>query len=108
MPPHSIFSGAVIDALRVLVIRIGPRATPEVMAQQLAILKLRRGTHLTAAERIGLEVFATVVWALHRHERELIAAKAAEKQKVEKPALLPVEDTTLRPVAGPLDTWGGA
>ncbi|MGR6465430.1 hypothetical protein [Rhizobium sp. PAMB 3182] len=82
------------------------RATPAVMAQQLVITGHREKGPLQPAEEAGLNAFLTVLVdldALAAAEAARAAAEAAEPV-ARKP--VPIEETTLETVDGPLDTWG--
>lgn len=88
-----------------LVRKIGSRATPEVLAQQLVIGKHRQSAALTKAEEIALKAFASVLIDLDEYaasERARIEAEAAEKPK---PRAVPIDETNGELTDGPMDTW---
>lgn len=95
---------AVSDLVE-LVRKIGSRATPEVLAQQLVIGKHRQSAALTKAEEIALKAFASVLIDLDEYaasERARIEAEAAEKPK---PQTVPIDETNGELTDGPMDTW---
>lgn len=95
---------AVSDLVE-LVRKIGSRATPEVLAQQLVIGKHRQSAALTKAEEIALKAFASVLIDLDEYaasERARIEAEAAEKPK---PRAVPIDETNGELTDGPMDTW---
>ncbi len=96
---------ALLD-LAVFVRKIGRRATPDVIGQQLKILGHRASPDLSEPERIAFGAFAHVLV-------ELDAFAAAEAERARKAAEtpaeippLPIEDTTMETVDNALDTWG--
>jgi hypothetical protein len=105
MARHSIFSDAIVLELNDFVRRIGERATPEVMAQQLLIRRLRDTTELTTPQRMALEIFGIVARAFHKREDELEAELARRIRPVEPAPPMPIDETTLEPVDGPMETW---
>lgn len=87
-----------------LVRRIGPRATPDVLAQHLVITKHRQSAELTKAEELGLKAFASILI-------DLDDFAAAEKKRLEdlaaetpKPRPVPIEDTNMELVDDPMAT----
>ena len=98
---------AVYEDMAEFVRQIGERATPDVLAQQLVIKKHRAAAEISEPERIAFTAFSTVLLGLDRfvaRERERIERKNAPKEK-RRP--VPIDETTLETVDGPLDTWGG-
>lgn len=97
---------AVYDDMAAFVRQIGERATPEVLAQQLVIKKHRASAEISEPERIAFSAFSTVLLGLDRfvaRERERIAK---ENAPAEKRRPVPIDETTLETVDGPMDTWG--
>lgn len=88
-----------------LVRRIGPRATPDVLAQHLVITKHRQSAELTKAEELGLKAFAAILIDLDDYtaaEKKRLEDLAAEKPK---PRPVPIEDTTMETVDDPMARW---
>ncbi|CDZ67648.1 Hypothetical protein NGAL_HAMBI2605_59290 [Neorhizobium galegae bv. orientalis] len=96
----------VIGDLAAFVRKIGGRATPEVLAQQLVILKHRQTAELSRPEQIALKVFGSVLMELDQFAAEEKARFEAAKAPKAQPVPIPIEDTTMEPVDGPMDTWG--
>lgn len=95
-------------AVAAFVRKVGPeRAVLDVVASQLKILGFIDDVDLHPAERLALTVFIGTLSAIDTYEvAELAiaeAAVAAERRTV--PARLPVDETTLEPVDGPMETW---
>jgi hypothetical protein len=104
--PHALEKERTIGDLAEFVRKIGPRATPEVLAQQLVILKHRSDADLSRPEGIALKVFSTVLMELDQFAAEEKARAEAAAAKPEERKPIPIEDTTLETVDGPFDTWG--
>ncbi|PZR81157.1 MAG: hypothetical protein DI537_38575 [Stutzerimonas stutzeri] len=101
----SAFSYEAAKDLQDFIRKIGRRATPEILAQQLVITKHRQSAELTPAEHIGLKTFIAVLLDLEDFaaaEKKRLEELAAEKPE---PKPLPIEDTTMETVAGTLDTF---
>jgi len=97
-------SREAVSELVDLVRQIGPRATPEVMAQHMVIRKHRQSAELTKAEEIGLKAFASILI-------DLDDFAAAEKKRLEdlsaekpKPKPVPIDETNMELVDGPMAT----
>ena len=91
-------------ALQDFVCKIGRRATPEILAQQLVITKHRQSAELTPAEHIGLKTFIAVLLDLNDFaaaEKKRLEELAAEKPT---PRPVPIEDTTMETVDDPMAT----
>lgn len=87
-----------------LVRRIGPRATPDVLAQHLVITKHRQSAELTKAEELSLKAFAAILIDLDDYaaaEKKRLEDLAAEKPT---PRPVPIEDTTMEIVDDPMAT----
>jgi hypothetical protein len=85
--------------------RLGRNATPDVLATQLMIKKLRDSNELTTPERIALQTFITVLLDLDEYaaaEKARIDAEATEKPT---PRPVPIEDTTMELVDDHDATW---
>ncbi|MCZ7500711.1 hypothetical protein [Agrobacterium sp. ST15.13.015] len=85
--------------------RIGRRATPEILVQQLVILKHRQSADLSEQERIALRTFVATLLDLDDFaaaEKKRLEELAAEKPE---PKPLPIEDTTMETVSGTMDTF---
>lgn len=104
--PHALEKERTIGELAEFIRKIGARATPDVLAQQLVILKRRETADLSRPEAIALQVFATVLMELDQFAAEEKARAAAAKAVPEERKPIPIEDTTLETVDGPFDTWG--
>lgn len=84
--------------------RIGHRATPEILVQQLVILKHRQSADLTEQERIALRTFIATLLDLDDFaaaEKKRLEELAAEKPE---PRPVPIEDTTMETVDDPMAT----
>lgn len=73
------------------------RATPEVLMQQLKLLKHRETAAATRAELMLVRIFSTVVAELDQFEKDWAAEQEAAKPQPEAPPL-PIEETTYRAV----------
>ncbi len=98
------FPFEAVSELVDLVRRIGPRATPDVLAQHLVITKHRQSAELTKAEELGLKAFASILI-------DLDYFAAAEKKRLEdlsaekpKPRPVPIDETNMELVDGPMAT----
>ncbi|PZU23933.1 MAG: hypothetical protein DI589_06660 [Shinella sp.] len=106
---HVLFGAysTAAPAMAELVRKIGPeRATIEVVASQLKIMGSIDDVDLHPAVRMAITVFLQALVAIEAFEateRALAEAKWAKTMVERKPLL--IEDTTLEPVSGPLDTW---
>lgn len=88
-----------------LVLNIRERATPDVLAQQRVISKLRQNADLNRPEEIGLKIFAAVILELDAYDREETArVKASQAHAVERP-LTPIEDTVMEPIDDVMGGW---
>ncbi|QBJ13200.1 hypothetical protein EYD00_07235 [Agrobacterium sp. 33MFTa1.1] len=93
-----------VSELVELVRRIGPRATPDVLAQHLVITKHRQSAELTKAEELGLKAFASILIDLDEYataEKKRLEDLAAEKPK---PRPVPIDETNMELVDGPMAT----
>ncbi|MCJ9696908.1 hypothetical protein MOV76_35690 [Rhizobium sp. PRIMUS64] len=79
------------------------RATPEVLMQQLKLLKHRETAAATRAELALVRIFSAVVVELDQFEKDWQAEQEAAKPKPD-PVPVPLEETTLEGVDGPMDT----
>lgn len=98
---------AAYDDMAAYVRKIGDRATPDVLAQQLVIRKHRASAEISSAERIAFTAFSGVLLGLDRYvasERERIARENADAEM--RPPV-PIDETTMELVDAPLATWGG-
>ncbi|NTZ60341.1 hypothetical protein G6L24_08465 [Agrobacterium tumefaciens] len=84
--------------------KIGRRATPEILVQQLVILKHRQSTDLGEQERIAMRTFIATLL-------DLDDFAAAEKKRLEdlsaekpKPRPVPIDETNMEIVDGPMAT----
>lgn len=97
---------AVYDDMAAFVRQIGDRATPEVLAQQLVIKKHRASAEISEPERIALQAFSSVLMGLDR----FVAGERARIERENTPAdprpPVPIDETTMEMVDGPMDTWG--
>ncbi|ATN34755.1 hypothetical protein ACO34A_13190 [Rhizobium sp. ACO-34A] len=108
-PPKRPVNIAMLMDMAAFARRIGERATADVVGQQLKILKHRERADLSAPEAAGVSAFVHVLRALDglaAAERAAIDKAEALKARVE-PDPLPIGETTMEPVDGPMDTWGG-
>lgn len=110
---HVLFGAysTAAPAMAELVRKIGTeRATLEVVASQLKILGYIDDVDLHPAVRMAITVFLQVLVAIEAFEAEGFRAlqDAARAKTMAERKPLPIEDTTLEPVSGPLETWGGA
>ncbi len=100
----SAFSYEAAKDLQDFIRKIGRRATPEILAQQLVITKHRQSAELTSAEHIGLKTFIAVLIDLDDFaaaEKKRLEDLAAEKPE---PRPVPIEDTTMETVDDPMAT----
>ncbi|MCZ4073558.1 hypothetical protein [Agrobacterium sp. LMR679] len=100
----SAFSYEAAKDLQDFIRKIGRRATPEILAQQLVITKHRQSAELTPAEHIGLKTFIAVLLDLDDYaavEKKRLEDLAAEKPT---PRPVPIEDTTMETVDDPMAT----
>jgi hypothetical protein len=85
--------------------KIGRRATPEILVQQLVILKHRQSADLGEQERIAMRTFIATLLDLDDFaaaEKKRLEDLAAEKPE---PRPVPIEDTTMETVNDTLETW---
>lgn len=95
-----------IGDLADLVRKIGvERATPDVMAQQLLILKHRSNADLSRPEAIALKIFGVVLAELDAFAAEEEAAFAAANGVAAERKPVPIEDTTMETVDSPMETY---
>lgn len=99
---HSKATNAIAELVR----KIGrDRATPAVVGQQLKILHLIDDAELSAAEPLVVKVFIDTLAAIDAFDQaeakrlEQLAAKPVEHPP------MPIDETTLEPVDGPMETW---
>lgn len=93
-----------VSELVELVRRIGPRATPDVLAQHLVITKHRQSAELTKAEELALKAFAAILIDLDDYaaaEKKRLEDLAAEKPT---PRPVPIDETNMELVDGPMAT----
>lgn len=93
-----------VSELVELVRRIGPRATPDVLAQHLVITKRRQSAELTKAEELALKAFAAILIDLDDYaaaEKKRLEDLAVEKSK---PRPVPIDETNMEIVDGPMAT----
>lgn len=93
-----------VSELVELVRRIGPRATPDVLAQHLVITKHRQSAEPTKAEELALKAFAAILIDLDDYaaaEKKRLEELAAEKPK---PRPVPIDETNMEIVDGPMAT----
>lgn len=89
-----------------LIRKIGARATPEVLVQQLIIKKHRPQGPMRRPEALAIRTFASVLMDLDAYAAELKAeAEKVTAAEAAPPKPLPIEDTTMEPADGPLETW---
>lgn len=109
-PPERPIKIAMLMDMVAFVRKIGERATADVVGQQLRILRHRESAELSASEAVAVSAFIDVLRALDglaRDEQAAIDKAEAAKARV-APEPLPIGETTMEPVDGPMDTWGGA
>lgn len=101
----ALFPPGAADDLAELIRKIGPAATPEVLAQHLRLKKHCEPDAPGPLELATLKIFMTVLTEIDAFRKA--AAKAAEEamREAKTPAPLPIDETTLEPVDGPFDTW---
>ncbi|UYZ06182.1 hypothetical protein CFBP5507_07885 [Agrobacterium salinitolerans] len=93
-----------VSELVELVRRIGPRATPDVLAQHLVITKHRQSPELRKAEELALKAFAAILIDLDDYaaaEKKRLEELAAEKPT---PRPVPIDETNMELVDGPMAT----
>lgn len=84
--------------------KIGRRATPEILVQQLVILKHRQSADLGEQERIAMRTFIATLLDLDDFaaaEKKRLEDLAAEKPK---PRPVPIDETNMELVDGPMAT----
>ncbi len=109
-PPERPIKIMTLMDMVAFVRKIGERATADVMGQQLRILKHRESAELSRSEAVAVTAFIHVLRALDglaRDEQAAIDRAEAARTRI-APAPLPIGETTMEPVDGPMDTWGGA
>lgn len=80
------------------------RAMPHVVRQHLVLQKHLEADAMTPAERLLIGSFVRTLCDLDDYERDFEAAREAEKPKPEVPPV-PIEETSLEAVDGPMDTF---
>lgn len=107
VPPKRSVSPDMMRDMAAFVRKIGQRATTEVVGQQLRILRHRQTPDLSHSEVVAVSAFIHVL-------RELDGLAADEQAKIDKaealkarvePEPLPIAETTMELVNGPMDTW---
>lgn len=105
VPPWRDFDPCMAEDMAAFARKIGRRCNADVMGQQLRILKHRRHAELSGPERVAVGIFISTLLDL---DEFAAAEKAAiEKATAQRPAPrpLPIEDTTMEAVDGPMETW---
>ncbi len=98
-------SDLAYDDMAAFVRKIGKRATPEVMGQQLKILGHRASAEISEPERMALSAFVTALVDLDAFAAAEAARIAAEKNPPAPALSLPIDETTLEPVDDYFSTW---
>lgn len=107
-PPDRPLKVMMLMDMAAFVRKIGERATADVVGQQLKILKHRERPELSHSEAVAVSAFIHVLRELDglaADEQAAIDKVAAVKGRAE-PEPLPIAETTMEPVDGPMDTWG--
>lgn len=100
--PHSASTNAMAELLR----KIGrDRATPQVLLQQLVLLKHRHTAEATRAETLVVRIFSSIVAELDEFEREFRAEQEARSRHIEQQPPTPLEDTILEGIGDSFDTY---
>jgi len=83
--------------------RLRSEATPQILAQHLVITRHWPSNEISWAAEIALKSFISTLVSFD----DMLAAEEARKRAADMPAPapVPIEDTTLEPSDGPLDTW---
>lgn len=84
------------------------RANVDVVATQLFITGHRDTRTVSGAERVALEVFLFTLASLDGFAKAEATRRAREAEEANrKPApAVPIDETTMEPVDGPMATWG--
>ncbi|HEU0071191.1 MAG TPA: hypothetical protein VFS04_07845 [Alphaproteobacteria bacterium] len=98
-------SDLAYDDMAAFVRKIGKRATPEVMGQQLKILGHRASAEISEPERMALSAFVTALVDLDAFAAAEAARIAAETNPPAPAPAVPIDETTLEPVDDYFDTW---
>lgn len=101
----SPLSCEALSDLVAFVRKIGRRATPDILAQQLVITKHRETAALTRPEEIGLRAFISVLLDLDDFAAAEQACRDVEQAKPVERKPLPMDETTMETVDGPMETW---
>lgn len=107
-PPERPLKIMMLMDMAAFVRKIGKRATADVVGQQLKILKHRERPELSHSEAVAVSAFIHVLRALDglaAEEQAKVDRMEAEKARV-APEPLPIAETTMEAVDGPMDTWG--
>ncbi|WFS02201.1 hypothetical protein [Rhizobium tumorigenes] len=103
---HGIFEDSdLVGELTSFTRRVGRTITPQVLAQQLYLTGHRATAEISRPMEIAMRAMSTMLLDLDEFaaEEKTRIAKALEV-KPEVP-MLPVEETALRPTAGPMETY---
>lgn len=83
------------------------RATPAVIGQQLKILGFLKDGALSEAETLIVTTFVNVLTGIDAFDAAQAAREAAAASERAERRPVPIDETTMELVDGPLDTWGG-
>lgn len=103
--PHFFEDEGLVRELISFTRRVGRSITPQVLAQQLKLQGHRATAEISRPVEIAMRAFSTMLLDLDQfvaEERDRIFKASTPKPEI---PLLPVEETTLAPTAGPMETY---
>ena len=92
--------------LYAFVSKIRERATADVLASQLVVLKHRETPDVNWTQRVTLEVFSTLAQVFLKREDEIAGAQLAALETKAEPRPVPIDETNMELVDDRLATWG--
>lgn len=96
------------DVMAKLLREIGrDRATPSVLGQQLKLARLLDKGELEPFEELLITIFANTLAAIDAFEKSIEALWEESRRNSAVPQPVPIDETTMELVDGPLATWGG-
>lgn len=105
MPEVGMLSLEMGEQLYAFTDKIRERATPDVLASQLVILKYREHQDLNLIQRVTLEVFTSLSLIMLKQEDDIAEAMRAALETKPDPRPVPIDETTMETTDDPLATW---